>query len=304
MNKLNLAAAAVLMACAAPAAAADLTLDASSGFAIPIELRGHTLRLRVDLETPGHPILNPGAAARVGFRGSLFGARAVIGPVRLRGETNGSKFRIDGIEREHRFVWFDRDHVEGADGLISPHDLPYDNVTFRLRPEQPGEVTTSLVMDFSRSTGLHVPLAIGTARAFLQFSTLQPNTLATASFGALVAAERGGTWDGEPRDARIEFGVTRPVRPMQLATPLRLDSFAFDHLLVRTRDFRGDYQLPTDASEDPDEIVVTGERARQRARLYATVGLDRLSACSSLVYTRATRTLTMRCLPLEARPAA
>lgn len=291
------AAAAAVFAFAAPAAAADLVLDESSGFVIPIELRGQTLSLRVDLESPGHPILNPGAAARVGFRGSLFGARAQIGPVRLRGRTNKSKFRIAGVEREHRFVWFDRDHVDGADGLISPHDLPYDRVIFRLRPEQAGEVETELRMAFSRGGGLAVPVAVGAQTVGVQFSTLQPASLATASAGAHLAAELGGAWDGDDREARIEFGVSRPVRPMRFARPLALGGFGVDRMLVRTRDHRGAFQLPSDGSEDPDEIVVTGNVARQRARLFLTVGLDRLSACSSLTYERATKRLILRCAP-------
>jgi hypothetical protein len=282
----------------APAAAADLRLDAESGFTVPAVIRGQTLNLRVDLESPGHPILNPGGAARVGFRGSWWDARAIVGPVRLRGETNSSKFWVAGIEREHRFVWFDRDHVTGADGVISPHDLPYDNVTFRLRPEAPGEVTTLLTMEFTRGAGLVFPMTVSGRPIAVQFSTRQALTLATASAGAVVAESQSGQWAGESREALIEFGVSRPVRPMRLARPLEIGTFRVSDIFVRTGDHRGDFQLPPDAAQDPDEIVVTGNIRRQRARLFMTVGFDRLSSCSSLSYARATRQLTLRCLPL------
>ena len=292
------ATAACAAAVAAPASAADLTLDASNNFTIPVEVRGQTIALRVDLESSGYPILNPAVAARLGFRGSLFGARATVGPVRLRGEQNGAKFRIAGIEDGYRFAFFDRDVIDGADGIISPHDLPYDQVTFRLRPEQPGETTTSFAMSYNKPAGLFYPLALGDRTVTVEFSLIQPQSLATASTGALFAASHGGEWTGEARAARIKFGVDRPVRPMRFARPLELNGFGLSALQVRTADHRGNYLLPADAGQDPDEIVVTGNVARSRARLFMAVGLDRLSACSSLTYTRATKTLTLRCLPL------
>jgi hypothetical protein len=282
---------------ASPAAAADLVLDASNGFTIPVEIRRQTVNLRVDLETSGYPIFNPATAARLGFRGSLFGARAVVGPVRLSGEQNGAKFRIAGVERSYRFAFFDRDIVEGADGIISPHELPYDNVVFRLGAERPGEVTTVLQLEFNRPGGLYFPLVLGERTLAVEFSLLQPFSLATASSGAHLAATLGGAWTGEARDGLIKFGVTRPLRPMRLERPLELGSFRLSNLLVRTADHRGNFQLPPDAAQDPDEIVVTANVQRQRARLFMTVGRDRLSACSSLSYASATKTLTLRCLP-------
>jgi hypothetical protein len=61
-------AAAFALAAAAPASAADLLLDHRSGFVIPIEVNGHTLRLRVDPGANGVIVLNPEAAQRVGLR--------------------------------------------------------------------------------------------------------------------------------------------------------------------------------------------------------------------------------------------
>ncbi|HEX8193820.1 MAG TPA: hypothetical protein VF552_13060 [Allosphingosinicella sp.] len=297
MNKLAYLTAATA-AFAAPAAAADLTLDASTNFTIPVEVRGQTIAMRVDLESSGYPTMNPAVAARLGFRGSLFGARAIVGPVRLNGEQNGAKFRINGVQRGYRFAFFDRDVVDGADGLISPHNIPYDNVTFRLRPEQPGEVTTSLPMIYDQSGGILYPLQLGDRRIAVEFSLLQPQSFTTASAGAHLASFYGGEWAGEARLGHIKFGVERPLRPMRFSRPLDIGGFGLAGLLVRTGDHRGNFQLPPDAQQDPDEIVVTGNLARGRARLFLTVGLDRLSACSSLTYAKATTTLTLRCLPL------
>jgi hypothetical protein len=285
-------------ALAAPAAAADLTLDASSGFTIPVEIRRQTVNMRVDPDSPGYPVMNPDAAARLGFRGSLFGARAIVGPVRLSGEQNGARFRIGGVQRGYRFGFFDRNIVEGADGIMSPHELPYDNVVFRLRPERPGEVTTTLPTSYDKSRGIYHPLVLGDRTILVEFSLLQPYSMATASAGAHLAASHGGEWAGEARPGVIRFGVERPLRPMRFARALDLGGLGLSALLVRTGDHRGNYQLPPDARQDPDEIVVTGNVQRQRARLFMTVGLDRLSACSSLTYARLARTITLRCLPL------
>jgi len=60
----------------------------------------------------------------------------------------------------------------------------------------------------------------------------------------------------------------------------------------------GAQTAPDREATEPDEIVVTATVPRSRARLYLPVGLDRLSACSSLTYAKATKTLTLRCLPL------
>jgi hypothetical protein len=105
-----------------------------------------------------------------------------------------------------------------------------------------------------------------TARIFVEFSLLQPHSLATASAGALIAASHGGEWTGEARPALIKFGIERPIRPMRLARPLEIGGFALPALHVRTGDHRGNFQLPPDAApppsseagQDPDEIVVTG----------------------------------------------
>ena len=50
---------------AAPASAADLVLDQRSGFVVPVEVNGHTLRLRVDPGANGVIVLNPALEERI-----------------------------------------------------------------------------------------------------------------------------------------------------------------------------------------------------------------------------------------------
>ncbi|HZF93282.1 MAG TPA: hypothetical protein VEZ20_00260 [Allosphingosinicella sp.] len=58
---------------AMPANAADLVLDHRAGFVVPVEVNGHTLRLRVDPGANGVIVLNPAAAERIGLRDAPIG---------------------------------------------------------------------------------------------------------------------------------------------------------------------------------------------------------------------------------------
>jgi hypothetical protein len=86
----------------------------------------------------------------------------------------------------------------------------------------------------------------------------------------------------------------------------------FDRLLVRTSDYRGRYRLPTDPPADPNEIVVTGNKASGKALLRLTIAEDRLAACSSLsyaakgapAYPRLPRAAALTLFPLRSPSAA
>ena len=190
-------------------------------------------------------------------------------------------------------VWIDRPAVEGADGLIGPADLHYDQIVFELGPPRNGERTYELPLEFVRAGGLYFGLPLGEDLLRVQFSLIKPDSLATAAAGARLAELHGGQWSGDPHDQLIEFGVIRPVRPLQLARPVSLNGFSFDRFDVRTSDNRGNFALPADPDADPDEVVVTG--SRQRARFELTLGLDRLHRCSRLVWDNRSRRMTLHC---------
>ena len=282
---------------ALPAQAADLTVDANSDFLIDATINGHPVRLRVDPETSGYIILNPEAVARIGLRRSMIGSSTRIGPVRLNGSSKVARVRIGETEGRRRLVWIDRPAVDDADGLIGPADMPYDRVTFDLRPAAAGETAYTLPMEFVRSAGLSYPLALGEQVIRVQFSLLKPNSMATAAAGAILASAHGGGWTGEPRDQLIEFGVVRPVRPLALERPVEFNGFGFSRVLVRTSDNRGNLDLPPEPDADPSEIVVTGSNGRSRAVYHLVVALDRLSACSRLGWDNRGRQLTLTCAP-------
>lgn len=281
----------------AAARAADLVVEAASNFTIEATINGHPVRLRVDPETSGYVILNPDAVARIGLRRSMLGSRTQIGPVRLTGSSKVAEVAIGGVSGERRVVWIDRPAVDGADGLIGPADMPYEQVTFALGALRGGEAAFVLPMEFERSFGLYLPLTLGEHGFRFQFSLMKPHSLATAGAGAALATLQGGEWAGEALDQMIEFGVVRPVRPMALRRPVELHGFRVGAFRVRTGDNRGNLDLPPEPDADPDEVVVTGG-SRQRAAFVVHVGMDRLGECSRLVWNNGTRQLTLNCTNL------
>lgn len=279
---------------AAPASAADLVLERSDGFTIPASVNGRELRLRVSPSALGDILLNPEAARAMGFKSSSRDV-AVIGPVKVPGGRSSAVVTIAGLAARQRIYWYEGKAVEGADGLISPDLLPYDNVIFRTGPDRPGQTVAEVLL--SRNKGsLAFPYRAGAENVRIHFSTAREDSMATASAAALLAPVHDGRWAGEPRRRLIALGVERPARPMILERPIDLGGLAVDRFFVRTGDHRGDYRLPSDASNDPNEAIVTGlTKSRQRPWLVLTVGMDRLSSCSSLRYRKADRRLTLVC---------
>ena len=276
------------------ASAAELAVDAASNFLIDATINGHPVRLRVDPETSGYVLLNADAVARIGLRRSLLRSRTRIGPVRLDGWSKVAELSIGGVTGDRRMVWLDRAVVDGADGLIGPADMHYDRVTFTLGESRAGETRVELPLAFVRQAGLSYPLQAGDDVIHVQFSLIKPDSMATAAAGARIAERHGGQWAGPVREQPIEFGVSRPVRPLRLASPVELQGFGFDRFLVRTTDHRGGLDLPPEPDADPDEIVVSG--SRQQAMFALTLGLDRLGRCSRLVWDNVARTLALECL--------
>lgn len=285
-----------LLAMAAPAAAADLVVEAASNYMIDATINGHAVRLRVDPETSGYVILNPATAERIGLRRSMLGSRTQIGPVRLTGSSKVAEVSIGGVTGDRRVVWIDRPAVEGADGLIGPADMHYARVTFAIGPARAGEAAVVLPMQFERSYGLFHPMILGEHEIRFQFTLTKADTMATAGAGAHLAALNGGRWSGEAREQVIDFGVVRPVRALTLGQSFSIEGLTLSSLLVRTGDNRGNLALPPEPDADPEEVVVTGA-SRQRARFNVTLGRDRLGQCSSLVWDNGTRRLTLNCLP-------
>jgi hypothetical protein len=301
-TRLAVLALAVALPAAAPAAApppvGPLTVSARDGFVVQVSVKGQVLRLRVD-PAIGTIVLNPAVAARLGlkpnFTNAIMKPTIRIGPELIRGIAGGARIAIGTWTGGRPIFWFERDIVSGADGAIGIADLPHERVTMQLRPETPNDRSFTYVVQSGGLLGLVHRLPIGGKEIITRFSLHQPFTQASASAGAIFAAERGGAWAGEPSPRPVLLGVSRPARLMAFATPLSVGGMRFDRLLVRTSDYRGRYRLPTDPPADPNEIVVTGNKASGKALLRLTIAEDRLAPCSSLSYAARERRLTLVC---------
>jgi hypothetical protein len=283
---------------ASGAAAAPLVVSPGAGSIVTVHVDGRPRRLRVD---PGIGLaLNPGAAARAGLTGGIFSGTIVIGPVQIQGNSSLARLQIGEWTGRRRIFWFDRDIVEGADGTIGMADLPDETVTLQLREPQAGEQRYQFRVRQGGLMGLVYRHRLGDRDVDVQFRPIQPITQASAAVGALLGQLHNGTWSAAPREELITMGVSRPVRPMRLATPLSLNGFMVHELLIRI-DYRGNYVLPADPpavveAGDPNEVVVVGRsRGRGRAAFRLTFGADQLSGCSSITYSKTSELLTLVC---------
>jgi hypothetical protein len=300
---LSVALAAHATAPAAPAKKAapvvgSLTVTNDQNFVLDAMINGQPVRLRVD-PAIGNIILNPEAAARLSidsnFLQRLMKPTMLVGPHQIKGSGGGGSVTIGSWSGKRPLFWFERDIVTGADGVIGIADLPHENVSMQIRPATARDQTFTYEVDPTDFLGLVYRMQVAGKEVLTRFSLNQSTTQASASAGAILAAEHGGTWKGEPELKPIILGVSRPARPLSFTKPLSVNGMAFNQLLIRTSDYRGAYVLPTDPPEDPNEIVVTGSKAKGKALLRLTISSDRLQACSSISYHREAKRLTLVC---------
>ncbi|HEV2126257.1 MAG TPA: hypothetical protein VGW38_26170, partial [Chloroflexota bacterium] len=219
-----------------------------------------------------------------------------IGPVKLRGSRASPSFKLDGVRWTTRVRWFDRNFVGDADGVISPHDLPFADIVFQglgKASSPPFVLKTS----YTEDRGVFVPVKVAGKKVAVRFSLLQDQSFATGSAGALLARQQAGVLEGQAIQHHIGWDVFRPTRRLMLTQPWTLGAFSFRTLLVRLRDYRGKSVLRSaDAEPGPSDIVVTGRAgARQSAEHFMTVGLDQLQTCETIIYSRRTEQLSFRC---------
>lgn len=276
------------------AAADQLTLFARDGFIVPAMINGHPVHLRVDT---GYSdiVLNPGVAARVGVKPSLFGADLRIGPVRVDGRSGRGLVRLGPAAEQRHIIWFDRDVAADADGVINIAHLPYAETTLVLGDAGPDDIVRSVGTTPLGFWSVAYRRPIGGQEVEVRLLLDAPRTMLTAAAGAVIGQAHGGSWIDEAVPHRIAFDVLRPAREMNFASPVPLDLVTLRRALVRTSDNLGRHALPTAPSSDPNEIVVTGQTGKSRPYFTVILGRDQLAGCSSLSYQRATRLLNLRC---------
>jgi hypothetical protein len=225
----------------------------------------------------------------------------MVGPEMVPGRTAVGRIAIgEGARpRKKRVGWAARPFVRDAEGVIGPGGVAEPIVRFVLRAPRPGERSIALPLEdegglfggWGRSYAL---VDLGGESLRVAFNPHEPRTLATAGAALRLANAHDGRVSGETAPAHIAFGISRPVRAMRLGTPFLVGPLAIAELGVRTADF-GNAAGIREEGGDPDEVVVTGDRRRDRNRDRLTIGADQLRNCSSITFDKRARQVRLSC---------
>jgi hypothetical protein len=268
---------------------------------LSVSVNGAPGRMRVDPAAPGLPILTHVYAARAGLRAGPFAFAYLVGPERVMGRSAVGRIAVgaEARPRKRRIGWTERVYAPGADGAIGPGGLPAPVIRFVLRPSVPGERTVTLPLEDEGGLaggwgGMYALIEVGGQPLKVRFNPHEPRTLATAGAAVRIANAMDGTVGGETAPTHIAFGISRPVRTMRLARPLVVGPLNIAELGVRTADF-GNAAGIREEGGDPDEVVVTGERSRNRNRDRLSLGADQLRHCSSITFDKRAREVRLTC---------
>jgi hypothetical protein len=268
---------------------------------LSVSVNGEAGRIRVDPAAPGLPILTTPFAERARLRPGPFAFAYLVGPERVNGRSAVGRIAVgEGARpRKRRIGFTGRPYVEGADGVVGPGGLPDPVIRFVLRPARPGERTVTLPLEdegglFGGWGGTYALIDVGGQPLKIRFNPHEPRTLATAGAAVRIANANDGTVAGETAPAHVAFGISRPVRTMRLGRPLQIGPLSLTELGVRTADF-GNASGIREEGGDPDEVVVTGDRGRNRNRDRLSLGADQLRHCSSIVFDKRARQIRLTC---------
>ena len=244
-----------------------------------------------------NPTLSPEFVTRAhistDFLGHMVGLVAMVGNTAIKGKTGIARLLFADASDKRRIVWFERAIAPGYDGLVGPGALSAPRVTFILAPTQPGERAIKVPMA-THEYAEGVDLDLGGQRVFAIWDPRRPVTLATAATAQALAGGFGGSLHGSAQPVPVNFGLTRPARTMHLTRPLKVPGGNVSDVLVRVNDFGSAANIP-DADADANEIVVSAGGKKAKPRFWLTLGQDALRGCSSIMFDRGNRTVTLMC---------
>lgn len=259
-----------------------------------ITIDGRTTLVEVAPDGPNSVIVNAAVADALDKRGSLLRGEHRIGRMAIKAQTNTARIDFgDGNRVKNRIFWFERDWNSIGEGRIGPGLIPSDEVTFRLREAQPGERTITLPLIAHRRAGLRTELVVDGVTVPMVFTFDRPQTMITASTGALLASRYDGKMVGEPFPMGLEMGFHRPVRSMAFNEDVFVGRLQLKDIVVRTTDMGSTSAIPDD-QQDPNEIVVTGKGKRPAVH-GIFVGTESLGHCSSLTFDKPAKEIRLSC---------
>lgn len=283
---------------AKPSAPAQRDLEVRAGEAVEMTINDLPVRLRLAPDAISVPTLNADAAQRVGLEPSMIGYVYVVGPEKIAFRTDNVPYRAGAASFKRRTAFSTRQLADGVDGIAGPETFPFARTRFVLRDPQPGDraIVFPLDPELGRSQ-TSVRIDIGDRPIYAAFSFDRAESLVTATGGKWIADANAGRFDGEARDAPILYGVARPIRSLSLERPLMLGELEVRNLAVRVSDIGSSQGIAEgqQPEQDPNEIVVTGDRKGKvpSQRLY--IGMDTIGHCASITYDFDAETVTLMC---------
>lgn len=277
----------------------ELTVDVDA--TLPSTVNGRPTRLRVDPSAVAMPAVAAELAAGAGLEAGPFDVTYTIGSVVLEGRTALGRIDLGQGPQLRRIAWFDRRWDRDAETVVGPGGVPAAVVRFRLRPARAGERVAVLPMTGQggledRWAGLYAVAELDGRPIRVRFDPRRATT-ATASTGLVLARVHDGVAEGPTFSAEIAFGVERPVRALRLARPFAVGPLRLNRLLVRVADHgNASAMAATRTPRDPDEVVVTGRRKRDRDKDRIVLGRDHLDRCSSITFDKLAKQVRLSCL--------
>ncbi len=271
---------------------------------ITVMVNGTPLRLEVDADSFGPPVINSEVAARLGLvaetrRGWRFGNVVVEGMSAVQLVDFGSGPLAKTIS------WAERFASRKADGVIGVHHLPYARVTLRLAPPVEGETIQRFPMKRSGSEAearLGTEVMVGTKKLMMIFALKRAENLITAPTANFIATHQDGGFEpGSDRTAIMNFAVERPTRMMRIAEPIMLGDLVVDRFAVRVEDYGDPKRVGEIGANDPrfdkGQILVSRRKGRGKPDLLTRVGHNQIGHCSRITYDLAASEIRLSCGP-------
>lgn len=276
----------------------DAELRVRAGEPVEVTINDQPVRFLLAPDAISVPTVNANTGTRLGLERSMIGYIYLIGSTRLPFSTDTVPYSMQGGRFRRRTSFGQTQVVEGADGIAGPDSFPQRRVVLVMRAGAEEDRPLTFPLDRMGRSQTGTLIAVGGVPIHVAFSFARGESLVSATGGRIIADDRGGYFDGEPREIPIHYGVSRPVRPLALQQKLMLGELEVRNLAVRVSDYGNSRGIDEAAPEagDPEEIVVTassGDVPRQRLLL----GLDTIGHCASITYDFDAETVTLMCPP-------
>lgn len=281
-----------------PPPTGELLLDMADPV-IEVKIGKVPLRLRVALDQKRLIELNPDAVERLKAdppdRRFHFenGFDAFVGREILHSIEAAAPIKLNGRRMLVTLSSHGRACCSGVDGEIGIGLLPYATVRFVRAGADAGGRSADFLIDDNDEHGPQASVPVGRQSINLLFSLERPESFATGSAGAILAREYGGRL-GDGGKMIAAFGIERPIAMLRFRQPAQIAGFAYRTLPVRTADFTGREEFPSDPDE-PDDIVVKRKISQQKAWPVVMIGRDRTDRCNEALYDTIAKRLTLRC---------